>query len=34
LAGKFGEGITQLTTDDSYDKMLVEAQKAWEAKNK
>ena len=34
FAGKFGEGITQLTTDDSYDKMLVEAQKAWEAKNK
>jgi polar amino acid transport system substrate-binding protein len=34
LASKFGEGITQLTTDDSYDKMLIEAQKAWEAQNK
>jgi polar amino acid transport system substrate-binding protein len=34
LASKFGEGITELTTNDSYDKILVEAQKAWEAQNK
>jgi polar amino acid transport system substrate-binding protein len=34
LAGKFGQGITELTTDDSYDKILVEAQKAWEAQAK
>jgi len=34
LASKFGEGITELTTNDSYDQILAEAQKAWEAKSK
>ena len=34
LAAKFGQGITELTTNDSYDKILVEAQKAWEAHSK
>jgi len=34
LASKFGEGITELTTNDSYDQFLAEAQKAWEAKSK
>src|SRR5207247_177122 len=34
LAGKLGQGITELTTDDSYDKILIEAQKAWEAQTK
>ena len=31
LAGKFGQGITELTTNDSYDKMLVQAEKDWES---
>ena len=31
LADKFGQQITVLTTNDSYDKILLEAQKAWEA---
>jgi polar amino acid transport system substrate-binding protein len=31
LAGKFGEAILELTTDDSYDKMLVKAQADWES---
>ena len=30
LADKFGQGITELTTDGSYDKMLVQAEKDWE----
>jgi polar amino acid transport system substrate-binding protein len=30
LAAKFGQGITELTTDGSYDKMLVQAEKDWE----
>src|SRR5215470_1848051 len=34
LASKCGEGITELTTNDSYDQILAEAQKAWEAKSK
>jgi polar amino acid transport system substrate-binding protein len=34
LASKFGEGITELTTNDSYDQILAEVQKAWEAKSK
>jgi polar amino acid transport system substrate-binding protein len=34
LAAKFGQGITELTTNDSYDKIVVEAQKAWEAHSK
>jgi polar amino acid transport system substrate-binding protein len=34
LASKFSEGITELTTNDSYDQILAEAQKAWEAKSK
>jgi polar amino acid transport system substrate-binding protein len=31
LAAKFGQGITELTTDGSFDKMLVEAEKNWES---
>jgi polar amino acid transport system substrate-binding protein len=31
LASKFGQGITELTTDDSFDKMLVQAEKDWES---
>ena len=31
LAEKFGQGITQMTTDDSYDAMVTEATKAWDA---
>jgi polar amino acid transport system substrate-binding protein len=31
LMPKFAQGITQLTTDDSYDKMLVQAEKDWES---
>jgi polar amino acid transport system substrate-binding protein len=30
LASKFGEGITQLTTDDSYDKVVKNATTAWD----
>ena len=30
LAGKFGQAILELTTDDSYDKMLVQGEKDWE----
>jgi polar amino acid transport system substrate-binding protein len=31
LADKFGQAITELTTDDSFDKMLADATKAWDA---
>jgi hypothetical protein len=31
LAAKFGQGITELTTDGSYDKMLVQPEKDWES---
>jgi len=31
LASKFGQGITELTTNDGYDKMLVKAEADWEA---
>jgi polar amino acid transport system substrate-binding protein len=31
LADKFGQQITVMTTDGSYDKMLLEAEKAWES---
>jgi polar amino acid transport system substrate-binding protein len=31
LMPKFAQGITQLTTDDSYDKMLVQAEKDWKS---
>jgi polar amino acid transport system substrate-binding protein len=31
LAGKFGQGITELTTDDRFDAMVTEAGKAWDA---
>jgi len=31
LAEKFGQGITEMTTDDSYDAMVTEATKAWDA---
>jgi hypothetical protein len=30
LVAKFGEGITQLTTDGSYDKVLDDATTAWD----
>jgi len=30
LAGKFGQAITEMTTDDSFDKMLADATKAWD----
>ena len=33
LAPQFGEGITALTTDDSFHKMLTDAIAAWDAKN-
>ena len=33
LAPQFGEGITQLTTDGSFHKMLTDAIAAWDAKN-
>ena len=31
LGRKFGQGITAMTTDDSFDKMLVDAEAAWES---
>jgi polar amino acid transport system substrate-binding protein len=31
LAAKFGEGITELTTDGSFNTMLTDAIKAWDA---
>jgi polar amino acid transport system substrate-binding protein len=34
LAEKFGQEITVMTTDDSFDKILAEAEKAWEAQAK
>jgi polar amino acid transport system substrate-binding protein len=34
LADKFGQEITVMTTNDSFDKMRSEAQKAWEAQTK
>ena len=30
LASKFGQAITEMTTDDSFDKMLTDATKAWD----
>jgi polar amino acid transport system substrate-binding protein len=30
LSGKFGQAITQMTTDDSFDKMLADAVKEWD----
>jgi polar amino acid transport system substrate-binding protein len=34
LAEKLGQAITVMTTDDSFDKILAEAEKAWEAQAK
>jgi hypothetical protein len=31
LADKFGQGITELTTDGSFDKMLTEATAKWDS---
>ena len=31
LAEKFGQGITEMTTDGSFDKMLTDATAAWDA---
>ncbi len=30
LASQFGQAITEMTTDDSFDKMLADATKAWD----
>jgi hypothetical protein len=31
LAEKFGQGITEMTTDGSFDKMLTEATAKWDS---